>query len=345
MIELWQTIMNHVSSFRKNLLQWYHKNKRDLPWRKTKDPYAIWLSEIMLQQTTVATVIPYYQKFLKKFPTLSHLAKAPEQDYLKMWAGLGYYNRIRNFQKACQIVATDLKGVIPQRKEELLKLPGLGEYTAGAVASIAFEEPVPIVDGNIIRVLSRLYRYGQDITQLKSKKFFWDKAGELLDQKSPGDFNQAMMELGATVCTPKNPLCLLCPVKEECKAVSQGDPEKYPVRLKKPIYQKEQRTCYVYLHEKKTLLRQRQPGEILAGLWEFPEQPLIDPKSWQERKALSPIRHAIMNSRITISPLIVSVSKPTNPSQDFKWVHWNLLAKHPLTTITSKIIKKADSLL
>ena len=226
-----------LPDFRKSLLTWYSKHKRNLPWRHTSNPYKIWLSEIMLQQTTVEVVIPYYNRFLKTLPSLEDVAKVSEAELLKLWAGLGYYNRIRNFQKAARLVIAEQAGEIPKTKTQLMELPGLGSYTAAAIASIAFGEPVAVVDGNVMRVVTRLKAYGGDIGEASTKQFVQEVANQLLDQKNPGDFNQAMMELGALVCG-KIPQCQNCPVNRFCKAKDRH-PERLPV-VKKTRYQNRQ---------------------------------------------------------------------------------------------------------
>lgn len=343
--------------FSKILLGWYNANQRPLPWRKTQDPYAIWLSEIMLQQTQVATVIPYYHRFLKLFPDIKSIANAPEQDLLQAWAGLGYYNRIRQFQKAAQKIAFKWQGRIPSTKEELQTLPGLGDYTAAAVASIAFCEPVAVVDGNVMRVLSRLFCYSEDISKAAAKKYFQEKALSLLDPKNPGDFNQAMMELGATLCTPQKPKCLLCPVQKFCKARNQANPENFPVKLKKTTYVNEQLVAFVFQQNDAFFLRKRTTKEIMPGMWEFPLLPcpilknspslktiqnLIAKNHWPASlnsliKPLKPIRHTIMNRRLKIFPFLLKTKKENKVQKNSIWISKRKLSLLPLTTITKKI--------
>ncbi|MGB8955280.1 MAG: A/G-specific adenine glycosylase, partial [Tumebacillaceae bacterium] len=200
------------------LLAWYEENKRDLPWRRTRDPYAIWVSEVMLQQTRVETVIPYWHRFLEQFPTIDALAKAPEEQVLKAWEGLGYYSRGRNLQKGAQAVQERHHGIVPDALDEMLALPGVGPYTAGAVLSIAYDRPVPAVDGNVFRVLSRIFLIEEDIMKPKTRKTFEGIAEFMIPEGYAASFNQGLMELGATVCIPKNPRCALCPVREQCSA-------------------------------------------------------------------------------------------------------------------------------
>jgi len=212
------------------LLQWYRQNHRQLPWRMDRNPYKIWISEVMLQQTTVSAVIPYFERFLEAFPTVEALAKADEERVLGLWSGLGYYSRARNLHRAAKQIAE--LGLFPQTYEELLKLPGLGPYTAAAVASIAFGEEVAAVDGNVIRVVTRLYDIAEDCTFKETRQLIQSKAQDLVSGQPPHEHNQAMMELGATICVPQNPFCLLCPVARFCQARSNGTAAQRPVKKK-----------------------------------------------------------------------------------------------------------------
>ncbi len=219
------------SEFRKALITWYLEEKRDLPWRRTSNPYHIWVSEVMLQQTRVDTVIPYYERFIEKFPTLADLAYAKEEDVLKLWEGLGYYSRARNLQTGVKEVVEGYGSKIPDNRKEISKLKGVGPYTAGAVLSIAFGVPEHAVDGNVMRVLSRLLLIEEDIAIPRTKKIFEDVVMMLIDKEDPSSFNQGLMELGATICTPR-PRCLLCPVREFCTAFHEGKQEDLPVKSK-----------------------------------------------------------------------------------------------------------------
>ncbi|OGP73192.1 MAG: A/G-specific adenine glycosylase [Deltaproteobacteria bacterium RBG_16_50_11] len=250
------------------LLQWFKKNARDLPWRKTRDPYAIWVSEIMLQQTQVPTVIPYYQRFLKSFPTIRHLARANLSEILKIWEGLGYYSRARNLHRASKIILGKFRGNIPDTLDDLLTLPGLGRYTAGAILSIAFNKEAPILDGNVKRVLSRLFAISGN--PRKTEGLLWQISESLIPQGRANAFNQALMDLGSMICTPKGPQCPRCPLLNECRGKALGNPESYPSKtIKKRIPQIEAVSA-VTLKKGKTLLRQRPPKGLLGGLWEFP---------------------------------------------------------------------------
>ena len=259
-----------ITLFRKNLLIWFETHSRKLPWRETEDPYRIWVSEVMLQQTQVKKVLEYYQKFINRFPDVESLADAPLQDLLKIWEGLGYYARARNLHKAAQVVEQDLKGEIPADYAAFRKLPGVGEYIAAAVQSIAFNRPYAVVDGNVKRVLARLFLINAPISQSASAKIFQEKADLLLDHNVPGIFNQAMMELGATVCRPQSPTCIVCPVNTGCHAFQSARQEEFPVRRKpKPL--PEYHIVAGVIHKGDwILITQRKLEGLLGGLWEFP---------------------------------------------------------------------------
>ncbi|BCX05352.1 MAG: A/G-specific adenine glycosylase [Candidatus Roseilinea sp.] len=252
------------------LLHWFKRHKRDLPWRREpRDPYRVWLSEVMLQQTQVATVIPYFERWLKRFPTLEALAAAPLDDVLKLWEGLGYYARARNLHAAAQIVVRDYGGQLPRTVEGLMALPGIGRYTAGAIASLAFGAPAPVLDGNVRRVLSRIFGLARP-----SEAELWALAESLLPRRRAGAFNEALMELGATICTPRAPQCAECPLHALCQAYAGGNPEAYP---SKPAKQKtphhEVLTVVLVDGAGRALLGQRPRHGLLGGLWEFISAP------------------------------------------------------------------------
>ncbi|MCB9423022.1 MAG: A/G-specific adenine glycosylase [Ardenticatenaceae bacterium] len=263
----------------RSLLTWWDHDHADLPWRATCNPYAIWVAEIMLQQTQIATVIPYYERWLERFPTVQALAAAPLDEVLKLWEGLGYYSRARNLHAAAQTVVNELGGQIPTTAAGLMKLKGIGRYTAGAIASIAFDEPAPILDGNVIRVLSRLYDLPDDVTTTATKKKLWQLAGELVPAQRPGDFNQALMELGQQLCLPTNPRCLLCPLSQVCIARQRGTRLERPVRPPRkntPHYDVVAGIIWKDRDTKESprnsafLIAQRPLTGLLGGLWEFP---------------------------------------------------------------------------
>lgn len=256
--------------FSRRLLAWYGKHKRDLPWRRTRTPYRIWLSEILLQQTRVEAVIPYYERFLERFPDVFALANAPLDDVLKTWEGAGYYARARNLHRAAQIVANECGGKFPRTVEDLLELPGIGRYTAGAIASIAFGVNTPVVDGNVARVLCRYFGIREDPRTSAAQKELWKIAADLLPDGRAGEFNQALMELGATVCLPKNPRCLLCPVSRDCVARREGLQNVLPVKRAKKTLPHKVIAAGVIFKRGKILIQQRSNEGLLGGLWEFP---------------------------------------------------------------------------
>ena len=268
-ITMWEE--EKIASFRRKLLAWYDANKRDLPWRRTQDPYKIWISEIMLQQTRVDTVIPYYERFLDWFPTVADLAQAPEEKLLKAWEGLGYYSRVRNMQKAAQQIMENHGGVFPSSYEEISKLKGIGPYTAGAIASIAFGLPEPAVDGNVMRVLARLFEVDYDIGVPTNRKIFQAMMEILIDPAQPGDFNQALMDLGSDIESPVNPRPEESPVKEFSAAYQHGTMDRYPIKAPKkkpvPVYL----TAFIIKDSQgRYLLEKNEREGLLSGFWHFP---------------------------------------------------------------------------
>ncbi|WP_224372806.1 A/G-specific adenine glycosylase [Hyalangium versicolor] len=259
-----------LASIRGPLLAWYDRERRDLPWRRTKDPYAIWLSEVMLQQTQVATVIPYWERFLARFPTVEALARAPLDDVLSAWRGLGYYSRARNLHRAAQEVVARFGGRLPSTAEALLTLPGFGRYTSGAVASIAFGEEAPLVDGNVARVLSRLFEVEGVPGDRAREARLWELAGALVRGERPGDLNQALMEHGATVCRPESPLCLLCPVRTACLAFQHGRVDELPPAKVRAAPKLLTLALAVWPHEDTLLFARRAEKGLFGGLWELP---------------------------------------------------------------------------
>lgn len=253
------------------LLAWYDLNGRTLPWRSIVTPYRTWVSEIMLQQTRVGAVIPYFERFMEELPDVSALAAVSEERLLKLWEGLGYYSRARNLQKAAKIVVSDFGGALPQSYHALLSLPGIGEYTAAAIASINFSEPVAAVDGNLLRVAARVSGCGEDIMDAKVRRLFRQRLDAAIDANRPGAYNQAMMDLGATVCLPNGaPKCEICPAHTVCEAYKNGLTEVLPVRAKKKSRRVEERTVLLLFQGRKVALRKRPDSGLLASLWEFP---------------------------------------------------------------------------
>ena len=278
-VTIWEE--EKILSFRQKLLAWYDENKRDLPWRRSKNPYHIWVSEIMLQQTRVDTVIPYYERFLDWFPTVEALANAPEQRLLKAWEGLGYYSRVRNMQVAAQQIMNEFNGEFPSTYEGISSLKGIGPYTAGAISSIAFNLPQPAVDGNVMRVLARLFEVNHDIGNPSNRKIFQAMMEILIDPDRPGDFNQALMDLGSDIEAPVNPRPQDSPVKDFSAAFLHGTMDRYPIKAPKkkpiPIYLK----ALVVSNEKgQFLLEKNESEKLLAGFWHFP---LIEVNKFSEQ--------------------------------------------------------------
>ena len=268
-VTMWEE--DKILSFRQKLLAWYDENKRDLPWRRSKNPYHIWVSEIMLQQTRVDTVIPYYERFLDWFPTVESLANAPEDRLLKAWEGLGYYSRVRNMQTAAQQIMNEFEGKFPSTYEGISSLKGIGPYTAGAISSIAFNLPQPAVDGNVMRVLARLFEVNHDIGNPSNRKIFQAMMEVLIDPDRPGDFNQALMDLGSDIEAPVNPRPEESPVKEFSAAYQHGTMDRYPIKAPKkksiPIYLK---ALVVQNSQSQFLLEKNESENLLAGFWHFP---------------------------------------------------------------------------
>lgn len=263
--------MNPLSNLPIPLLAWYRDNARDLPWRRDPDPYRVWVSEIMLQQTRVAAVLGYFQRFMEAFPTVRDLAEAPEDQLMKLWQGLGYYSRARNLQKAARQIMTDFDGVFPTDYKSIRSLAGVGDYTASALASICFGQPTPAVDGNLLRVAARILADDTDITTAKGKKHFTEALAQVIPLAEPGKFNQAMMDLGATVCLPNGaPLCDKCPAADFCQARIQGRTGELPVRPAKKPRKVEERKVFFLFHDGRVALRRRPAKGLLAGLWEYP---------------------------------------------------------------------------
>lgn len=257
------------------LLAWFDRAQRDLPWRKTKDPYGIWVSEVMLQQTQVDRVRRYWTKFLERFPAVRDLAEAELKDVLGLWTGLGYYSRARNLHAAAKELVERFEGQLPDSVEALLTLPGFGRYTAGAVASIAFDLEAPLVDGNVARVLSRLLELDGVPGEKAREAGLWAAAEELVAGERPGDWNQALMELGATVCVPQNPLCLVCPVRAQCRALASGRVAELPRPKKPPKRKRLELAVAIARHGTEVLLARREEKGLFGGLWEMPAMELL----------------------------------------------------------------------
>jgi len=287
------------------LLSWYHFNARSLPWRQTCDPYAIWVSEVMLQQTRVETVIPYYQKFLKQFPTIAALAAAPESEVLKVWEGLGYYRRAQLLIKGTTAVMERFGGHLPAKPEILATIPGIGAYMSGSLASIAFNLPVPAVDGNVIRLVTRILAWPEDSGTANSKRVITDWVRAHFPIHDAANFTQALMEMGALVCLPRNPRCFDCPVKQFCKAYCEQQPERFPVKKAARELPSERRIILRITWQGRHLLQRRPQKGLMAGFWEYPNllaQPYEDAAVLAERWSLKYLGVALpmnLNGRMT----------------------------------------------
>ncbi len=347
-----------IASLQNDLLSWWDADHADLPWRRSKDPYQIWVSEIMLQQTQIATVIPYFERWMQQLPTVQALAAAPLDEVLKLWEGLGYYSRARNLHTAAQTVVEQFGGQLPQQAEQLQQLKGVGPYTAGAIASIAFDQPSPILDGNIIRVLSRWLDLPDDVTQAATKKYLWQVAGQLVPSQRAGDYNQALMELGQTLCLASMPRCASCPLAASCKARQQG------TQLERPVRPARKRTPHfdvvaavIYREDGKFLIAQRPLDGLLGGLWEFPGGKVEDGERLEaalvreirEELALdirpnyqiTVVKHAFTHFRITLHAFHATLLGGQIAHigvRDHAWVTVNELAPYAFGKADRKVI-------
>lgn len=314
--------------FSTELLIWYEGAKRDLPWRRHRDPYYIWVSEIMLQQTRVDTVIPYFQRFIERFPTVTALSEAPEEDVLKCWEGLGYYSRARNLQAAAQQVVQRHDGIVPDNKAEVSALKGVGPYTTGAILSIAYNRPEPAVDGNVMRVLSRYFMIEEDIMKTGTRTLMEDLAAELIPQGRASDFNQALMELGALICTPKSPQCLICPVMARCTGRLEGAEERLPVKTKAKPPRPEYRLTAVVEGggdlAGRVLVRRRPDTGLLARMWELPHIPAAavagEGAGLPDGPAMDRLAADLAGAGVIARPQGAMM----NAEHTFSHIHWNL---------------------
>lgn len=347
---------SHIPEMRAKLLAWYDQGGRTLPWRirpedrakgVVADPYAVWLSEIMLQQTTVPHATPYWEKFLARWPRVSDLAGAKRDDVLAMWAGLGYYARARNLHKCAQFIHEHHNGEFPGTEKELLTLPGIGPYTAATMAAICFDEATNIVDGNVERVMSRIY--AEDAPLPKSKPLFKKLAAPIADPYRPGDYGQALMDLGATICTPKSPKCDACPWRFACKAFKQGNPEYFPQKTRK-IKPVKQGVVFALMSQGSILLRKRPDKGLLGGMLELPSSP------WEKSMPESPLQYAPIRKNwekcdgkikhvFTHFELRLDVYRAQSSAQSIEgvWVDTKSLSDCPIPTLTKKAIELALS--
>ena len=338
------------------LLDWYEKNKRDLPWRRTRDPYKIWVSEIMLQQTRVAAALPYYLRWMEELPDVNALAAVEEERLMKLWQGLGYYSRARNLQRAAKVIVEELDGRFPDTWEELRKLPGVGDYTAGAVASIAFGRRVPAVDGNVLRVAARVADIRENIMDTKVRRRLSELMAAAVPSDRPGTYNQALMDLGATVCLPNGkPLCDACPLSTLCEAHRLGLEEALPVREKKASRRVEELTVYLLVRDGRVALRKRPDRGLLAGLWEFPHvsgclgedaagEPVVGwgltPLEWRERLAA---RHIFTHVEWRMTGYLLTVSGPG--PEEFFWADREALVGLAVPSAFGRFLEKIKEIL
>jgi len=342
---------------RNMLIQWYRRHHRQLPWRETNDPYQIWVSEVMLQQTQIKTVLPYYQKFLRNFPNVKTLAKSNLQQVLKVWEGMGYYARARNIHRAAKIILEQYAQKFPDSWETLRELPGVGDYIAAAVLSIAFNQPYAVVDGNVKRVLARLYLITEPANKSSSYKTFKQTADGLLDHRYPGIFNQALMELGATVCTPKNPDCESCPIRSRCRADKTGLAHQFPKRIKTPKTPVHHIAVGVVYKNNHMLITRRKSEGLLGGLWEFPGGKIAKherPEKACEREIkeevnlnvavtghIAQVKHAYTHFKIVMdvfSCRYVSGEVKLKGPVDFRWITFHEIDQYPFPKANHKFM-------
>lgn len=351
------------SAVARALLDWYTVHRRDLPWRKSRDPYCVWVSEVMLQQTQVATVRGYYERWIRRFPNVQALARATEQDVLHAWQGLGYYSRARNLWRGARTVWDEHGGVVPRSIEALRSIPGIGPYSAGAIASIAYEERTPLVDGNVLRVLCRLFALRGDPTRAPLKNDLWRIAGDLVPVERPGDFNQALMELGATVCTPRTPSCRTCPLCRHCAALRQGSIAELPELPKRAAAVPVARVAAVVRRGDRVLaVRVKHDAPRWAGMWQFPNADIGTGETVEDaaRRAVREtvglqvtpggivhrVRHSVTRYRITLN--VVPCSAPhgaadTRACAELTWHHVSELDALAMPAAHRRIARWLDS--
>ncbi len=345
-------------TFTQPLVAWYKANERDFPWRSDPSPYRVWVSEIMLQQTRIEAALPYFERFMEALPTVRDLAEAKEDLLLKLWEGLGYYSRVRNLQKAARQVMTDFGGKLPDRYEDLLTLAGVGEYTAGAIASIAFSKPVPAVDGNVLRVMARLLNEEGDVMKPAVRKKLSAVVAELISDEEPGAFNQGIMELGETICLPNTmPHCEKCPVRSCCAVAGTERAAQLPTRLAAKIKKKEYRTVLTIVTNEPTprvLLHRRSPKGLLGGMWELPNvltedsdipQLLSDWGATLLRQTEAPKGKHIFSHIEWLLNGVVYVTEPFSPPADCVWVDKQALPQYALPTAFRLYAKALPDLL
>jgi A/G-specific adenine glycosylase len=337
---------------------WFAENQRTLPWRNVKDPYAIWISEVMLQQTQVQTVIPYFLRFLKSFPRVTDLARSETDRLLKEWAGLGYYSRARNLQKAARMIVDQFAGKFPKNYDDVLRLPGVGAYTAAAILSIAFDQPFAVLDGNVTRVLVRLLNIRGNAKSSTVQRNLRSAAQQLLPEVNPGDFNQAVMELGATLCSPRRPKCLFCPWQKECLAWREGVQEELPEKGSRPAIRRSYQAAAVIRHRGRYLIIRRAGHRLLEGFWEFPvtefeeREGAADSLSrWllenydlriHHLRPYMTVNHSITTRRIELNVFQAELdagAKPHTQRRDCRWIRLSESNRYPFAAASRKVVQ------
>ncbi|MDH7446082.1 A/G-specific adenine glycosylase [Aquimarina sp. 2201CG14-23] len=346
--------------FSKKLISWYLQNKRSMPWRETTDPYRIWLSEIILQQTRVAQGLPYYLAFTGQYPTVFDLAKAEEEQVLKLWQGLGYYSRARNLHFTAKYIANDLNGVFPDNYKDLLKLKGVGDYTASAIASICYNEAVPVVDGNVYRVLSRYFNIDTPINSTTGIKEFKKIAFELIDPEQPATYNQAIMEFGALQCKPQSPYCIVCPLNDSCGSLQKGTVVSLPVKLKKLKIKKRYFNYLIFvINNRQTIIKQRRGKGIWQNLYEFPliegdgELDLITIKEDTVYKSLVKdmdieltlfeekfVVHKLSHQHLYTRFYIIKIDKSPEIREEYELIESNKIHSYPVPILLGNFIDR-----
>ncbi len=354
--------MDTKQAIKTKLLPWFSANRRSMPWRSNRTPYRVWISELMLQQTRVDQATPYFHRFMKRFPSLKSLAAASQEDVLKMWEGLGYYSRARNLHKAARIIADEHKGRFPRTAEEIQQLPGIGSYTAAAIGSLAFNLDLAVLDGNVIRVLSRLYAYTKDTAGSAARKELQQMTDQLLVAGDAGNYNEAMMELGATICLPRNPQCGICPVSSVCLAQKSERPTDYPIKAtKKKVPHMVVGAAIVSNRKGEVLIAQRRNEDMLGGLWEFPGGKQETGETIQQCIArelkeelgvnievgdfLVTVKHAYSHFTMDMHAYHARIRsgrpRPIH-CQDYKWLRISNLRDYPYSKADLKIIEELE---
>jgi A/G-specific adenine glycosylase len=348
--------------FAKQILNWYTKNRRSFPWRDNPEAYAVWVSEVMAQQTRLETMLPYFERWMQRFPTVESLADASQHEVLNLWEGLGYYSRARNLHRAAHMLVEEYGGEIPKTPEELIRLPGIGAYTAGAISSIAFGADQPVVDGNVKRVMARIFALSEATNTTKGEKQIWALAREQLPQGQAADYNQALMELGALVCTPRKPNCDQCPITAHCQAYQSGRQADFPVRVRRAKVPHHAVTAAVIWREEQVLIGQRAQDEMLGGMWEFPGGKQEDGETLEKclkreikeelgvkikvGAQLGIFQHAYTHFKVTLHAFeceLVSSRLHLNVHQAVEWVSPEALNEYPMGKIDRQISLKLQT--